>query len=375
MDNVNHKPSRRWMRIASLAVVLCIIVSITLVTNHRLLGNRMQATENTQATDTVVTEMPDGAAVINTSSLAKEVEGYAGAVPLSITVRNGIIDEVKALPNDETPSFFNEAFAALAPQWKGKKVADAIALNVDAYSGATFSSEAIIINVQRGLRYYNEKYAAAEKQEAADAAADAATKSNPISDPAWWAAIVVALAAAVLPFCIKGKWYRPVQLAANVAVLGFWTGTFISYTVLGSIVSNSFSLAMLPVWLLVAIAFIMPLAGKGNHYCAWTCPLGSLQQLAGMPLRGRVRLSLRVQKALAAVRRIVWGVLVFLVLSGIFTDWMNYEIFTAFMPSVCSTVVICVAAVFVALSFIIDRPFCRTLCPVGELIDLTNRTE
>lgn len=375
MDNVNHKPSRRWMRIVSLAVVLCIIVSITLVTNHRLLGNRMQATENTQATDTVVTEMPDGAAVINTSSLAKEVEGYAGAVPLSITVRNGIIDEVKALPNDETPSFFNEAFAALAPQWKGKKVADAIALNVDAYSGATFSSEAIIINVQRGLRYYNEKYAAAEKQEAADAAADAATKSNPISDPAWWAAIVVALAAAVLPFCIKGKWYRPVQLAANVAVLGFWTGTFISYTVLGSIVSNSFSLAMLPVWLLVAIAFIMPLAGKGNHYCAWTCPLGSLQQLAGMPLRGRVRLSLRVQKALAAVRRIVWGVLVFLVLSGIFTDWMNYEIFTAFMPSVCSTVVICVAAVFVALSFIIGRPFCRTLCPAGELIDLTNRTE
>lgn len=375
MDNVNHKPSRRWMRIVSLAVVLCIIVSITLVTNHRLLDNRMQATENTQATDTVVTEMPDGAAVINTSSLAKEVEGYAGAVPLSITVRNGIIDEVKALPNDETPSFFNEAFAALAPQWKGKKVADAIALNVDAYSGATFSSEAIIINVQRGLRYYNEKYAAAEKQEAADAAADAATKSNPISDPAWWAAIVVALAAAVLPFCIKGKWYRPVQLAANVAVLGFWTGTFISYTVLGSIVSNSFSLAMLPVWLLVAIAFIMPLAGKGNHYCAWTCPLGSLQQLAGMPLRGRVRLSLRVQKALAAVRRIVWGVLVFLVLSGIFTDWMNYEIFTAFMPSVCSTVVICVAAVFVALSFIINRPFCRTLCPVGELIDLTNRTE
>lgn len=375
MDNVNHKPSRRWMRIVSLAVVLCIIVSITLVTNHRLLGNRMQATENTQATDTVVTEMPDGAAVINTTSLAKEVEGYAGAVPLSITVRNGIIEEVKALPNEETPSFFNEAFAALAPQWKGKKVADAIALNVDAYSGATFSSEAIIINVQRGLRYYNEKYAAAEKQEAADAAADAATKSNPISDPAWWAAIVVALAAAVLPFCIKGKWYRPVQLAANVAVLGFWTGTFISYTVLGSIVSNSFSLAMLPVWLLVAIAFIMPLAGKGNHYCAWTCPLGSLQQLAGMPLRGRVRLSLRVQKALAAVRRIVWGVLVFLVLSGIFTDWMNYEIFTAFMPSVCSTVVICVAAVFVALSFIIDRPFCRTLCPVGELIDLTNRTE
>lgn len=371
MDNVNHKPSRRWMRIVSLAVVLCIIVSITLVTNHRLLGNRMQATENAQATDTVVTEMPDGAAVINTTSLAKEVEGYAGTVPLSITVRNGIIDEVKALPNEETPSFFNEAFAVLAPQWKGKKVADAIALNVDAYSGATFSSEAIIINVQRGLRYYNEKYAAAEKQEAADAT----TKSNPVSDPAWWAAIVVALAAAVLPFCIKGKWYRPVQLAANVAVLGFWTGTFISYTVLGSIVSNSFSLAMLPVWLLVAIAFIMPLTGKGNRYCAWTCPLGSLQQLAGMPLRGRVRLSLRVQKALAAVRRIVWGVLVFLVLSGIFTDWMNYEIFTAFMPSVCSIVVICVAAVFVALSFIIDRPFCRTLCPVGELIDLTNRTE
>ncbi len=372
MDNVNRKPSRRWVRIVSLATVLCIIVSVTLVTNHRLLGNRLQASEASQPKDTVVTEMPDGTAVINTTSLAKDVEGYAGAVPLSITVRNGIIEEVKALPNEETPSFFNEAFAALAPQWKGKKVADAIALNVDAYSGATFSSEAVIFNVQRGLRYYNEKYAAAEKQEAADTTA----KSNPVRDPAWWAAIVVALAAAVLPFCIRGKWYRPVQLAANVAVLGFWTGTFISYTVLGSIVANSFSLAMLPVWLLVAIAFIMPLAGKGNRYCAWACPLGSLQQLAGMmPLPGKVRISLRVQKILATVRRIVWGVLVLLVLSGIFTDWMNYEIFTAFMPSVCSTVVTCLAAVFVVLSFVIDRPFCRTLCPVGELIDLTNRTE
>ena len=372
MDNVNRKPSRRWVRIVSLATILCIIVSVTLVTNHRLLGNRLQASKASQPTDTVVTEMPDGAAVINTTSLAKDVEGYAGAVPLSITVRDGIIEEVKALPNEETPSFFNEAFAALAPQWKGKTVTDAIALNVDAYSGATFSSEAVIINVQRGLRYYNEKYAAAEKQEAADTTA----KSNPVSDPAWWAAIVVALAAAVLPFCIRGKWYRPVQLAANVAVLGFWTGTFISYTVLGSIVANSFSLAMLPVWLLVAIAFIMPLAGKGNRYCAWACPLGSLQQLAGMmPLPGKVRISLRVQKILATVRRIVWGVLVLLVLSGIFTDWMNYEIFTAFMPSVCSTVVTCLAAVFVVLSFVIDRPFCRTLCPVGELIDLTNRTE
>jgi uncharacterized protein with FMN-binding domain len=42
-------------------------------------------------------------------------------------------------------------------KWNGKKVADAQKLKVDAVTGATFTSNALIENVQEGLKYYSAK--------------------------------------------------------------------------------------------------------------------------------------------------------------------------------------------------------------------------
>ena len=77
----------------------------------------------------------DGTMVINTTSLGKDISGYGGAVPLEIYVnKEGVITQVKALPNGETPEFFGRA-SALFNAWKGKSLKEAETMQVDAVSG------------------------------------------------------------------------------------------------------------------------------------------------------------------------------------------------------------------------------------------------
>lgn len=41
-------------------------------------------------------------------------------------------------------------------QYEGKSVKKALSTKVDAVSGATYSSKALIKNVEQGLKYYNQ---------------------------------------------------------------------------------------------------------------------------------------------------------------------------------------------------------------------------
>lgn len=92
-----------------------------------------QKKEKVAENDTLQT-LPDGSIVVNTSFLAADIVGYAGKVPLKITIKDDVVKDVRALPNDETEAFFVEA-ATLLPLWKGKTVEEAAALKVDAVSG------------------------------------------------------------------------------------------------------------------------------------------------------------------------------------------------------------------------------------------------
>lgn len=346
------------LRLCSMIAIFGIFLSLSLVMNHRWFGTSpgASATEGPE----VITHADDGTIIINTTGPGKNVTGYAGAVPLEIKVRDGKVAEIRVLENEETPSFLDRATAHLFPQWIGKSLPEALSVKADACTGATYSSEAIIANVRLGL----------EACTANDTTV--VTPDSPLSDPAWWCVIIVALAAAILPFFIHNRTYRFIQLALNVGVLGFWTGTFLSYTVLISLFSNAFRLSLLPVWLLVVIAFILPLFGKGNRYCLWVCPLGSLQQIAGMAVPRKPKLPHRLVVTLGWMRRVLWGVLVALLWAGVGTEWIDYELFTAFMIGSAPTVTLCVAAAFILLSFIIDRPFCRFVCPMGCAIDLAH---
>ncbi len=103
------------------------------------------------ATDPITQE--DGATVVNTTTLAKDVKGFKGQTPVKIYIKKGKVVKIEALKNRETPQFFGKAKVVLA-KFEGLRVSKAAKLKVDGVTGATYSSKALVQNVQAGLKYY-----------------------------------------------------------------------------------------------------------------------------------------------------------------------------------------------------------------------------
>lgn len=104
--------------------------------------------------DTMTKE--DGVYVINTTTLGKDVEGYNGTTPLKVYIKKNKVERIEFLKTQETPKYYAKVKKALMDKWNGLKVKDAQKQQVDAVTGATFSSEAVIKNVQLALDYYQQ---------------------------------------------------------------------------------------------------------------------------------------------------------------------------------------------------------------------------
>ena len=94
--------------------------------------------------------------VVNTTKLGKDVQGYVASTPVKIYIKKNKVEKVEFLKNQETPKYMARVKKAMLNKWDGQKVKDASKLKVDGVTGATFSSEAIIKNVQLGLEYYQQ---------------------------------------------------------------------------------------------------------------------------------------------------------------------------------------------------------------------------
>lgn len=366
-----------WARLLSLVVVVLILAAAAILRDGRILGHDLREAHEAKAQKNDTLEVtPDGAFVVNTKPLAKDVQGYGGPVPLKIHIKDGRVAAVEAEPNAESPDFFNRA-KELLNHWQNKSVDEALAEEVDAVSGATFSSRAIIANMQRGLAYAKQ-----HGQWGEDGSVGAlGTSASPIEGGSAGAlgtsappivALIVVLLGAVVPLFYNNRRLHLVQLAVNVVVLGLWTGTFVSYTLFLRIFSGGVSLsaigALAAPLLMLIVALIYPLAGRSGHYCANICPFGSAQELAGKLSRRKLRITPRVLKLLSVLRNLLWGVLMALLLTGTCTAWIDYELFTAFLYSSASVWVTVLAALFLVLSVWVPRPYCRFVCPTGALI-------
>lgn len=102
--------------------------------------------------DNIMTKEKD-TTIINTNLLGKNVKGFKGSTPVKIYIEKNKIVKIEALPNRETPKFFDKA-KTLLTQFNGISVSKAEKMNVDGVTGATYSSNALKKNVQLGLEYY-----------------------------------------------------------------------------------------------------------------------------------------------------------------------------------------------------------------------------
>lgn len=349
----------------SFLLCLLVLVAVAINTNEKILGHRLTVKTDSIATEQVDTMqlLSDGTHIINTTPLTKNVQGYAGPVPLRIYIKEGKIQKVEALNNSETPDFFEMA-STLLTRWNGKTLDEALHTQVDAVSGATFSSKAIIINMQRGLQYARQNVQEKSIWQQVDLS------------PGSIAALIVVLMGALIPLFVRNKHYLTVQLILNVVVLGLWSGTFISFSLIVNYLSNGTHLlsSIVPLIMLVT-AFIYPFFGKKNYYCTHICPCGSLQDLAGRATHHKWKMSKQMVRALTRLRKILFALLILLLLTGVWASWMNYEIFIAFIFRSASWVVLALAAVFMILSIWVPRPYCRFVCPTGSLIKVAQSSK
>lgn len=358
------KPNQVAARLVAFIAVFCLLASLAVIRNGSLFGRNASSLFSSANSSSVSEQVEDSVAsisyeakqeIINTTEIGKDISGYAGPVPLEIYVSNGTIDSIVALSNSESPRFFSRLDEeGLTRAWNGKTLKEAETMHVDAVSGATYSSNAFIANVRAG---------------AAFAEGEKAKSANPAS-AATIAALIVIIAGAILPLFIKRPAYRLVQELLNVAVLGFWAGTFIDYAMMLNFFSGAprMTLSFIVTFILLIVGLVYPLFNKPNFYCTWICPFGSLQELAGKACKKKWKLSPKLVKALDNFRQLLWVVLLSLLFIGWATSWIDYEIFTAFIVESASWIIIAVGGVFVILSLFITRPFCRFVCPTGSLL-------
>ena len=91
--------------------------------------------------------------IVNTTSLGEDIIGFDGPTPVEISVVGGKISGIKVLPNTETPRFLQLVLdSGLFSRLIGKTLKEAEDVKLDAVTGATYSSEALIKNVELGIK-------------------------------------------------------------------------------------------------------------------------------------------------------------------------------------------------------------------------------
>ena len=124
-----------------IALICAAVAAVVLLSSANKKDDKVMVKEN-------------GAYVINTTELGKQVDGYVGPTPLKVYIRKNKIEKIEFLPNQETPKYWRAAAKHLLNKWDGMKVSEAKTAEVDGRTGATFSSDAVKKNVKLALEYY-----------------------------------------------------------------------------------------------------------------------------------------------------------------------------------------------------------------------------
>ena len=98
-------------------------------------------------------------AVLLSEPYSAEIQGYNGPTPLRIIItEDRRIALVEMLDNEETPRFAERVKrSGLLEKWEGLTVDEALNAEVDAVSGATYTSKAVIESMKTRLTAYQKQ--------------------------------------------------------------------------------------------------------------------------------------------------------------------------------------------------------------------------
>ena len=305
--------------------------------------------------------------LLSSAPFSQNIKGYHGPTPLYVLIStDGKIERIVPMSNEETPSFFSKLEEqGLFAAWNGKTITEGIEAEVDAVSGATFSSRAVIQNVRTALARYQHE-----------------TLGNEHAPVIGWLKTILVLAILALGVLARyrfksNKTVRIAVLMLNVGVTGFFCGQFLSLGMIRDWVADGVDfIAVLPAFAMLVLTLVLGFLGKPNHHCTWVCPLGSLQELAYRLPLPKVKLKPKAYKVMRYVRLSVFLLLMLLAWTGIAIDGiLDYEPFSAFLITTAAPAVIILAVVFIVASVFVPNVWCKCFCVMGEALNLSQRKD
>ena len=108
----------------------------------------------TASAQDVMRKEKDGTYIINTTTLAQDVQGYAGPTPVEVHIKKNKIVQVVMLKSQDGPKYNAKVKKTMLPSYEGMDVKKGTVQDVDAVTGATFTSKAIQENIRRAVEYY-----------------------------------------------------------------------------------------------------------------------------------------------------------------------------------------------------------------------------
>ncbi|MGL5014787.1 MAG: 4Fe-4S binding protein [Bacteroidales bacterium] len=301
---------------------------------------------------------------VESAPYSDEFIGYAGPTPILIGLdKDRVITGVEILPNDETRSFVRRVKRdGLFDSWNGLTIEQAIAQDVDAVSGATMTSDAVVSSLRKRLSMLTVGDFNPPRN-----------WSNIFKDITAWLIVIFALVSYFSPSKMKNL--RWLLLSSSAIVLGIWQGKMLSlatgYNWLVNGVSFSGQLVLI---VMLALAFILPLVTKKPFYCIYVCPFGALQELMGKFTKKKVKIPQGVSNILSKFQPTFVALIVISLLAGVSSSWLpEIEPFAAFLIDSASVMVLILASIFLILSVFFQKPWCKFFCPTGYILDMTRR--
>jgi uncharacterized protein with FMN-binding domain len=311
-----------------------------------------------------------GYATVGTAS------GYGGPLRVGIAMdTTGIVQSLAVLEHRETPSFFNRVLRdRLLHRLVGKSTDDAIVLgqDIDAVTGATYTSLGLVQSVHRGAR----KIATDQLQ------VPVPPDERRIVFGLPEVLLIALFAIGVLQRQLRGRKKRAMR----------WVTLLTGLVFLGFVYNAPFVLAHLnmvlvgywPEWqthlywyILILGLLLFKAKREWNVYCYDFCPFGALQEVMGA-IGGAKPRRVRWPAVLLWSQRLVTLAAISLALIYRNPGLTSYEIFGTAFRLEGSSFQFALLAIIVLISLFIHRPWCRYLCPLHKntaegLFDNTRR--
>jgi NosR/NirI family nitrous oxide reductase transcriptional regulator len=298
-----------------------------------------------------------------------EGQGYGGPVEMLVGINpQGEITGAKIIAERETPGFFRLVLAHnLVGQFIGLKFNAPLSLgqDVDAVSGATFSSEGVAASIRAAVHTIAQN----------GLNSPLPPERKPIKFGIPEIVLLGLYATGYFGHKIRnGRWKRRIRwgtLLTGMIVLGFLYTAPLTIAQIASLLSGYW-----PDWhnnlywyfLIGGILFVTTVDAK-NPYCGWFCPFGAVQECLAQITQAKLYQPRDLKRPFTWLQRGLAFAAILLGLALRRPGVASYEPFATLFDLRGTGPEWIFLGIVLLASLMIYRPFCNYLCPLSPVVD------